>query len=72
MTPTCQPVANGFGLVEGKRYDSDMLMDSDLLNQLQQYSSSKNQRLFYIYGNHTDPSRVHMQTGFKGVQLTKS
>ena len=46
-------IANLYGPVEGKRHDSGMLMDSGLLNQLQQYSFGQNQRPLRIYGDPT-------------------
>ena len=64
-------IANLYGPVEGKRYDSSMLMDPDLLNQLQQYSFGQNQRPLCIYGDPVYPLRVHLQVGFKGARLSQ-
>ena len=51
--------------------DSGMLMDSGLLNQLQQYSFGQNQRPLCIYGDPAYPLRVHLQAGFKGARLSQ-
>ena len=64
-------IANLYGPVEGKRHDSGMLMNSDLLNQLQQYSFCQNQRPLCIYGDPAYPFRVHLQAGFKGTRLSQ-
>ena len=48
-------LANLYGPVEGKRHDSAMLMDSGLLNQLQQYLFGQNQRPLCIYRDCTYP-----------------
>ena len=64
-------IANLYGPVEGKRHDSGMLMDSGLLNQLQQYSFGQNQRPLCIYGDPAYPLRVHLQAGFKGARLSQ-
>ena len=60
-------IANLYGLVEGKRHDSGMLMDSGLLNQLQQYSVGQNQRPLCTYGDPAYLLRVHLQAGLKGA-----
>ena len=62
-------IANLYGPVEGKRHDSSMLMDSSLLNQLQQYSFGQNQCTLCIYGDPAYPLRVHLLAGFKGARL---
>ena len=62
-------ITNLYGTVEGKRHDSGMLIDSDLLNQLQQYSFGQNQCPSCIYGGPAYPLRVHLQVGFKGTRL---
>ena len=51
---------NLYGPVESKRHDSGMLMDSGLLNQLQQYSFGQDQRPLCIYGGPSYPLRVHL------------
>ena len=64
-------IANLYGLVEGKRHDSGMLMDSGLLNQLQQYSVGQNQRPLCTYGDPAYLLRVHLQAGLKGAWLSQ-
>ena len=48
-----------------------MLLDTGLLNQLQQYSFGQNQRSLYVYGDPAYPLRVHLQAGFKGARLSQ-
>ena len=60
-----------FGPVEGKRHDSGMLADSGLLNQLQQHSFDTGGRLLCSYGDPAYPSRVHLQSGFRGANITR-
>ena len=64
-------IANLFGPVEGKRHDSGMLADSGLLNQLQQHSFDTGGRLLCSYGDPAYPSRVHLQSGFRGANITR-
>ena len=64
-------IANFYEPVEGKRHYSGMLMDSSLLNQLQQHSFGQNQRPLCIYGDPAYPLRVHLQAGFKGARLSQ-
>ena len=64
-------IANMYGPVEGKRHDSGMLADSGLLNQLQQHSYGQNGRALCIYGDPAYPLRVHLQSGFKGANITQ-
>ena len=64
-------IANLYGPVEGTRHDSGILIDSGLLNQLQQYSFGQNQRPLFIYGDPAYPLRVHQQAGFKRARLTQ-
>ena len=60
-----------FGPVEGKRHDSGMLADSGLLNQLQQHSFDTGGRPLCIYGDPAYPLRVHLQSGFRGANITR-
>ena len=43
-------IANLYGPVEGKRHDSGMLTDSNLLNNLAVYSFNSNREPNYVYG----------------------
>ena len=43
-------IASLFGFVEGKRHDSDMLRESGLMNDLQNYSFDTNNSLLCLYG----------------------
>ena len=64
-------ITNLYGPDEGKRHGSGMLMDSGLLNQLQQYWFSQNQRPLCIYSDPAGPLRAHLQAGFKRAQLSQ-
>ena len=64
-------IANLFGPVEGKRHDSGMLADSSLPNQLQQHSFYTGGRPLCIYGDPAYPLRVHLQSGFRGANITR-
>ena len=63
-------IANLFGPVEGRRHDSGMLADSNLLTTLQQHSFDLNGNPLCVYGDPAYPLRVHLQAGFKGANLT--
>jgi hypothetical protein len=63
-------ITNLFGPVEGKKHDSGMLADSNLLNLLGQHSFDTAGNPLCIYGDPAYPLRVHLQTGFKGGVLT--
>ena len=63
-------IANLFGPVEGRRHDSGMLRDSDLLTQLQLYSHSPHGDPLSIYGDLVNPLRPQLQAPFRGLHLT--
>ena len=63
-------IANLYGPVEGKKHDSGMLADSNLLTQLQQHSFSPNRQPLCIYGDPAYPLRIHLQGPFRGANLT--
>ena len=54
-----------YGLVEGKRHDSDMLVQSSLLPQLQQFADTPNREAVCLYGDTTYPLRIHLQAPFR-------
>lgn len=64
-------VANFYGPVEGKIHDSSLLMQSELLNKLQQYSVNCNDEIMCIYGDPAYPLRPQLQTPFQGAKLTE-
>ena len=64
-------IANMYGPVEGKRHDSGMLAASGLLFKLQQSSFGLNGNALCICGDPAYPLRLHLQTGFRGAQLTQ-
>ena len=64
-------IANMYGPVEAKRHDSGMLAASGLLFKLQQSSFGLNGNTLCIYGDPAYQLRLHLQTGFRGAQLTQ-
>lgn len=64
-------VANMYGPVEGKRHDRYMLNQSDLYNQLVQYSVDSNGNVFCIYGDPAYPRRPQLQCPFQGPRITQ-
>ena len=62
-------IANLFGPVEGRRHDSGILHDSNLLPVLQQHCSRPNGNPLCIYGDTAYPLRAHLQTPYIGVHL---
>lgn len=63
-------ISNLFGPVEGRRHDSGMLRDSDLLTQLQHYSHSPHGDPLCIYGYLAYPLRPQLQAPVRGLHLT--
>ena len=61
---------NLYDPVEGRRHDSGMLADSNLLNLLRQYSIDSNGNTLCIYGDPAYPLHVQLQGPFKGAQIT--
>ena len=66
-------ITNLFAPVEGKRQlcDSGMPADFGLLNQLQQHSFDTGGRPLCIYGDPAYAVRIHLQTGFRGGNITR-
>ena len=63
-------VANLFGPVEGKRYDSTMLVRSGLLPLLTQHAVDRNGNPLCIYGDPAYPLRPQLQNAFRGANVT--
>jgi len=63
-------IASPLGPVEGRRYDSSVLVDSVLLQELSQYSFAPDGTPLCVYGDPAYPLRVHLQGFFKGANLT--
>ena len=63
-------VANLYGPVEGSRHDSGMLVMSNLLPQLQQFSVDTNGNTQCIYGDPAYPLRPQLLGPFKGIRIT--
>ena len=55
---------------EGKRHDAGLLRMSGLYQDLERYSWAPDGTALCIYGDPAYPLRVHLQTGFRGVNLT--
>ena len=56
--------------VEGKRHDAGMLVDSGLLDSLQQHAYSTTNQPLCIYGDPAYPLRVHLQAPFRHAVIT--
>ena len=63
-------IANLFGPVEGRRHDSGMLADSNVMPELQRICHRPNDHPFCIYGDLAYPIRPQLQTPFRGLNLT--
>ena len=63
-------ISNLYGPVEGRRHDSGMLAESNLLHQLQQYANAPNGDQLCLYGDPAYPLRVNLQAPFGGNNLT--
>lgn len=63
-------IANLYGPVEGKRHDSAMLAQSQVLTQLQNHSFGPNGNVLCIYGDPAYPIRQQLQCPFRGARLT--
>ncbi len=57
--------------VEGKRHDAAMLVDSGLLDSLQQNAHSTMYEPLCIYGDPAYPLRVHLQAPYRGAVMTQ-
>ena len=57
-------------ILEGKRHDAAMLMMSDLYPQLEMHSHDTNGNPLAIYGDPAYPHRVHLQSPYRGANLT--
>ena len=63
-------IANLYGHAEGRRHDNSMLARSRLLDDLQQHSHDPNGNILCIFGDPAYPLRPHLQTPFKGANVT--
>jgi len=66
-------IANLYGPVEGKRHDSAMLAQSQVLNQLQRLSFNPHGDTLCVYGDPAYPQyplRPQLQGPFRGARLT--
>ena len=68
-TPNCL-IANLYGPVEGKRHDSAMLSQSQVLNQLQRLSINPHRDTLCVYGDPAYPLRPQLQDPFCSARLT--
>jgi len=64
-------IAKLYSPVEGRRHDSGMLADSQLLLKLQQHSIGINGQILCIYGDPAYPLRPQLQAPFQNVVLTQ-
>ncbi|XP_023227133.1 protein ALP1-like isoform X2 [Centruroides sculpturatus] len=63
-------IANLFGPLEGRRHDSGMLRESNLLEHLAELPCSESGTQFVLYGVSGYPLRQHLITPFRGASLT--
>ncbi|KAK0140461.1 Guanine nucleotide-binding protein G(I)/G(S)/G(O) subunit gamma-12 [Merluccius polli] len=57
-------------ITEGKKHDSGMLADSNLLAVMEQHAIAPDGRRMCVYGDPAYPLRVHLQAPFRHVHLT--
>ena len=62
--------ANLYGPVEGKRHNSAMLAQSQVLNQLQRFSFNPHGDILCAYGDPAYPRRPQLRCPFRGARLT--
>ena len=62
-------IANLHGPFDGKRYDSTMLQQTGILNELRRVALHNGHPLC-LYGDPAYPSGVNLQAPFKNIQLT--
>ena len=53
-------------ILEGRMYDSAMLADSGLLDELAQHALSTTKKPMALYGNLACPLHVHLQVPYRG------
>ena len=70
MTPNGL-ISNLFGQVEGKRHDSGMLVQSQVLRQLQDCSLDTYDNVLCIYDEPAYPVTQQVQGPFRGVMLSE-
>ena len=63
-------IANLSGPYEGRRHDSTILHDSNLLTELRRVAWANNGQPLCLYGDPAYPLNVHLQTPYRGAQLT--
>ena len=62
-------IANLHGPFDGKRYDSTMLQQTGILNELRRVAFHNGHPLC-LYGDPAYPLGIHLQAPFKNIQLT--
>ena len=66
-------IANLYGPTEGRLHDSFILARSGILDQLEHFSFGPHGEILCIlcvYGDPTYPLRAHLETPFRGANLT--
>lgn len=63
-------IANLYGPVDGKRHDSAMLAQSQVLNQVQRLSFNPHGDILCLYGDPAYPLSPHLRSPFRGARLT--
>ena len=63
-------IVNLYGPFKGRRHDSFMLARSGIIDQLEHFSFGPHGEIFCIYGVPAYPLIAHLQTPFRGSNLT--
>jgi len=64
-------ISNLYGAVEGRRHDSGMLGDSNLLTLLQQHAVGPENNILCLYGDPAYPLRPQLMGPYKGANVTQ-
>ena len=59
-----------FLIIEGKRHDASMLVESGLLANLEEHGVSETEQPMCVYGDPAYPLRPQLQAPFRGAVLT--
>ena len=63
-------IANLYGPIEGRRYDSFMLSRSEILDQLEHFSFGIHGEILCIHGDLAYSLRAQLKTPLRGANLT--
>jgi hypothetical protein len=63
-------ISSFFHILEGKRHNTGMLADSNLLQNLEAHAFSTTGEVMSIYGDPAYPLRVHLQAPYRNANIT--